>query len=174
VRALGNPAPLTKALESEILKLDKSVHPQNTATLDADLDQFEYAKPRFGLEIFSVFAGIGLILVTVGVYSVVSYTVSQQNREIGIRMALGASRANVMRLVMVGGMRYVIAGLGVGILIGFVILRYMKSQISGLSTSDPLTLAGVAVLLAAVAAGACYLPSLRATRVDPLVSLRYE
>ncbi|MGH9582847.1 MAG: FtsX-like permease family protein, partial [Bryobacteraceae bacterium] len=108
------------------------------------------------------------------VYSVVSYTVSQQNREIGIRMALGATRGNVMRLVMLGGMRYVVVGLAVGILIGFLVLRFMQSQISGLSTSDPLTLAGVVILLAIVAAGACYLPSLRATRVDPLVSLRYE
>lgn len=174
LRAFGNPAPLAKALEGEILKMDKNLHPQNTGTLDATLDQFEYAKPRFGLQIFSVFAGIGLILVTVGVYSVVSYTVSQQNREIGIRMALGATRTSVMRLVMFSGMRFVIGGLAAGLFTGILILRLMKSQISGLSTSDPLTLAAVAVLLAAVAAAACYLPSLRATRVDPLVSLRYE
>ncbi|HEX7359617.1 MAG TPA: ABC transporter permease [Bryobacteraceae bacterium] len=174
LRAAGNPAPLGKVLDGAILKMDKNVHPQNTGTLEADLDEFEYAKPRFGLEIFSVFAGIGLILVTVGVYSVVSYTVSQQNREIGIRMALGATRANIMRLIMLGGMRFVFAGLAGGIFAGFLVLRFMKSQISGLSTYDPLTLAGVAVLLAAVAAAACYLPSLRATKVDPLISLRYE
>lgn len=174
LRAAGNPAPLGKLLDGEILKMDKNVHPQNTGTLELDLNQFEYAQPRFALEIFSVFAAIGLVLVSVGVYSVVSYTVSQQNREIGIRMALGATRANVMRLVLFGGMRYVSAGLAAGILVGVLILRFMKSQISGLSTYDPLTLMGVVVLLAVVASGACYLPSLRATRVDPLVSLRYE
>ncbi len=174
VRAIGNPAPLAKELDGEVLSMDKSVHPQQTATMEADLDQFEYAKPRFGLQIFSVFAGIGLILVAVGVYSVVSYTVSQQNKEIGIRMALGASAGSVVRLVMVGGMRFIIVGVAVGLGAAFLILRLMRSQISGVSTYDPLTLTGVVALLAIVGIGACYIPSLRATRVDPLVSLRHE
>ncbi|MBV9406273.1 MAG: ABC transporter permease [Acidobacteriaceae bacterium] len=174
VRTIGNPAPLAKVLEREILKLDKSVHPDQTMTFDAALELYEYAKPRFGLQIFAVFAGVGLILVTVGVYSVVSYTVSQQNREIGIRMALGANSGNVRRWVIFGGMRFVLVGVGVGIGAAFLILRLMKSQVVGISTYDPLTLLAVVVLLASVGVSACFLPSLRATRVDPLVSLRQE
>jgi putative ABC transport system permease protein len=174
LRARGNPAPLAKMLESEVLSVDKSVRPQQTMTLEDALNQFQYAQPRFGLQIFSVFATVGLILVTVGVYSVVSYTVSQQSREIGIRMALGASASNVLRMVMVGGMRFILAGVAVGLLAAFLVLRLMKSQISGISTYDPITLTGVIALLAIVGLGACYLPSLRATRVDPTISLRYE
>ncbi|HTU45017.1 MAG TPA: ABC transporter permease [Bryobacteraceae bacterium] len=174
LRATGNPKPLAKMLEGEVLNVDKSVRPQQTMTLDEALNQFQYAQPRFGLQIFSVFATVGLILVTVGVYSVVSYTVSQQSREIGIRMALGASASNVLRLVMVGGMRFILVGLAVGLLAAFLILRLMKSQISGITTYDPLTLTGVVALLVLVGLGACYLPSLRATRVDPTISLRYE
>jgi putative ABC transport system permease protein len=174
LRARGNPAPLAKMLEGEVLRLDKTVHPQQTMTLETALNQFQYAQPRFGLQIFSVFAAVGLILVTVGVYSVVSYTVSQQNREIGIRMALGASTGNVLRSVMLAGMRFIVLGMLVGLLASFLIMRLLKSQLSGVSTYDPLTLAGVVALLALVGLGACYVPSLRATRVDPTVSLRYE
>ncbi len=174
LRAAGNPAALARTLEGELLKVDKSVRPQQTMSMEAALDQFEYAKPRFGLEIFSVFAGIGLVLVTVGVYSVVSYTVSQQKREIGIRMALGASAGNVRWLVLSGGMRFILAGVAAGLVIAVLVLRLIQSQVSGVSIHDPLTLAGVVLLLAIVGACACYLPSIRATRVDPLVSLRYE
>jgi putative ABC transport system permease protein len=174
VRGAGKPAALAKTVEGEILRLDKSVVPRRTVPLEQELNDFQYAQPRFGLQIFMVFAGIGLILVTVGVYSVVSYTVSQQNREIGIRMALGANSGNVVRLVMLGGMRFILIGVAVGLIAAFVILRLMKSQVSGISTYDPLTLIAVVALLGSVGAGACYLPSLRATRVDPTISLRYE
>jgi len=174
VRTLGNPAPLTKAVESEILSMDRTVHPQNTSTMETALDENEFAKPRFALQIFSVFAVIGLALVSVGVYSVVSYSVSQQNREIGIRLALGATRNNVLGLVMFSGMRLILAGVGIGLLAAFVILRVLKNQISGISVYDPMTLLGVVGLLALVGSGACFVPSLRATRIDPLISLRYE
>jgi putative ABC transport system permease protein len=174
LRAQGNPAPLAKMLESEVLSVDKTVRPQQTMPMEDALNQFQYAQPRFGLQIFSVFACVGLILVTVGVYSVVSYTVTQQSREIGIRMALGASTGNVLRLVMVAGMRFILVGVAVGLGAAFLILRLMKSQIAGISTYDPLTLTSVVALLALVGLGACYLPSLRATRVDPTISLRYE
>lgn len=173
-RAASNPTVLAKSMESEILRVDKSVVPQRTSTLEQALNDFQYAQPRFGLQLFSVFASIGLILVTVGVYSVVSYTVSQQNREIGIRMALGATSGNVLRLVMMAGMRFILVGLAVGLVAAFLLLRLIKSQLFGVTTYDPITLAAVIILLSAVGVGACYLPSLRATRVDPTVSLRYE
>jgi putative ABC transport system permease protein len=174
VRSAGTPGMLAKTIEGEILRLDRNVVPERTMTLEKALNDFEYAQPRFGLEIFSVFASIGLILVTVGVYSVVSYTVSQQDREIAIRMALGASTGNVLRLVMIAGMRFILVGVAVGLAAAFALVRLLQSQISGVSTHDPLTLTGVVALLALVGAGACYLPSLRATHVDPVVSLRCE
>jgi len=114
------------------------------------------------------------VLVSVGVYSVVSYTVSQQHREIGIRMALGATAANVRQWVMIGGMRFILVGVCIGLFAAFILLRLLKSQIWGVSAYDPATLLGVTVILAVVGLAACYLPSLRATRVDPLVSLRYD
>ena len=114
------------------------------------------------------------MLVSVGVYSVVSYTVSQQTREIGIRMALGASAGNVRRLVLQSGLQVIVTGIGLGILLSFFLTRLVASQIWGVSTHDPLTLLGVAVILVVVGAAACYVPSRRATHVDPLVSLRYE
>ncbi len=174
LRTVGDPAALSRALDAAVLGMDKSVLPQQTGTLTSQLDQFQYAQPRFGLQLFSVFALIGLILVSVGVYSVVSYTVSQQNREIGIRMALGASKGNVRGLVIASGMRYIGVGVVIGLVASILLLRVLASQIFGVKTYDPLTLSGVVLVLATIGLAACYLPSVRATRVDPLVSLRHE
>ncbi len=174
LRAMGNAAPLAKELESTVISLDKSIHPQETETLEVALDKFQYAQPRFALQIFAVFAGVALVLVAIGVYSVVSYTVSQQNREIGIRMALGASRSNVRNLVLSGGMRFIAIGIATGLLTAVLLLRLAKSQIWGVATYDPLTLLAVVCLLTAIGLGACYVPSRRAIRIDPLVSLRDE
>jgi ABC-type antimicrobial peptide transport system permease subunit len=126
------------------------------------------------LQIFSVFAIVGLVLVAVGVYSVVAYSVSQQNREIGIRMALGATAHNVRVLVISGGMRFIAVGVAVGVVVAIFLLRLAKSMLWGVATYDPLTLAAVVSVLALIGLAACYLPSRRAVRVDPLVSLRDE
>jgi putative ABC transport system permease protein len=174
LRTVGDPAALSRALDAAVLKLDKNVLPQQTGTLNEQLDQFQYAQPRFGLQLFSVFAIIGLILVSVGVYSVVSYTVSQQSREIGIRLALGATTGNVRGLVIASGMRYIGLGVVVGLVVALLLVRVIASQIVGIKTYDPITLIGVVVVLAAVGLAACYIPSVRATRLDPTVSLRYE
>ncbi len=174
VKTAGHPAAMKKTLESAVLSLDKNVIPDGTDTLAAQLEQFAFSKPRFGLELFSVFALIGFTLVCVGVYSVVSYTVSQQQKEIGIRMALGASAGNVRWLVIQSGMRYILLGIAIGVAISFGLLRVMRNQVSGITTYDPITLAAVIVILALAGCAACYIPSRRATRVDPLISLRYE
>ena len=117
---------------------------------------------------------IGLILAVVGLYGIVAFTVAQGTREIGIRMALGGSAADVMRLILQQGAGMVGIGLGIGLLAAFGITRVMARLLIGVSPSDPLTYATVALLLAAIALAACWIPARRATRVDPGVALRYE
>ncbi len=173
-RTVASPTASIKAMEQQIWSIDRNLVPQNTSSMEELLDSGEFAKPRFGLTLFAVFAGIGLILVSVGVYSVISYTVSQRSHEIGIRLALGASARQVKWMVISGGLRYVFVGLGVGIILAFVLTRVLANDFYGVSSYDPLTLGCVAVLLTLVGTAACYLPSRRATRVDPVVSLRFE
>ena len=170
----GDPAALNRSLTNEILQLDSSVIPQQTMTMDEILNVGQYARPRFGLVLFSVFAGIGLVLVTIGVYSVVSWTVTQQRQEIGIRMALGASAADVRRMVLGSTLRFVLLGVAAGIVLTWAVGRVLASQIWGVSGYDPLTLGVVIAILIAVGLAAAYVPSLRATRVDPAVCLRWE
>jgi len=174
VRTVSNPSALIKSMDQEIWALDRNLVPQQVSSMEEALDQAEFAKPRFGLTLFAAFAGIGLVLVSVGVYSVISYSVSQQSHEIGIRIALGASAGDVRSLVILGGLRFILIGIGAGVLLGFVVVRVAASEFPSAPLYDPLTIAGVAALLGAVGTAACYIPSRRATRVDPVISLRYE
>src|SRR5581483_5673077 len=174
LRTVGNPAALTTALAGQVLALDRNVIPQQTSTMDDMIDLNEYAQPRFGLILFSVFAAIGLILVSVGVYSVISYTVSQQSREIGIRMALGATAGNVRAWVVLAGLRWVAAGVGIGVLLSYFVARALAHQIYSVAWYDPPTLLAVIGVLVIVALAASYVPSTRATLVDPATALRFE
>jgi putative ABC transport system permease protein len=174
LHTVGNPAALTRAFEGEILRLDRTIVPQQTLTMDQFLELTEYGKPRFGLILFSVFAGIGLALVSVGVYSVISYTVTQQRHEIGIRMALGAGTRDVRSLVIRSSLRFISAGIAIGALLVCLMSRVLASEVWGVSWYDPITLGGVVVILTVVGLTASYLPSLRATRVDPAICLRYD
>jgi putative ABC transport system permease protein len=135
---------------------------------------FSYAEPRFSLILLGVFAGVGLTLVAVGVYSVIAYTVSRQTHEIGIRMALGAARADVFTMVLRMGARLIAIGTGLGLLAALAATRLISAQVFEVAPHDPLTLCGVVVVIAAAGLAACYFPARRATRVDPLVALRYE
>ena len=130
---------------------------------------FLYAVARFG-----VFASLGMILVAIGVYSVIAYTVARQTREIGIRMALGAERAHVLRMVLGMGSRLVGLGLAIGLLASLAATRVLSSQLWGVAPHDPLTLAVVITVVATAGAAACLVPARRATRVDPMIALRYE
>jgi putative ABC transport system permease protein len=174
IRTIGNPGSLTKALDGTVLAMDRNLLPQQTNTVEESVNQYELAQPRFGLQMFSAFALIGLLLVSVGVYSVVSYTVSQQVREIGIRMALGGTRKHVRNWVLAHGMRFVAIGIACGAAVAFALLRLLKSEIWGITSYDPVTLGAVVILLAAIGFLACCLPALRATRVDPVTALRQE
>lgn len=174
LRTAGDPERLGRTLEGTALTLDASTVVRHIRTMQDALETEAYAKPRFGLEILGVFAALGLLLVSAGLYSVMSYTVSQRRREMGIRVALGATSGDVQALVIGTGMRFVAIGVGVGVIASFVALRLIQSQVWGVSTHDPVTLIGVTGILIVVGVAACYVPALAATHADPAETLRAE
>jgi ABC-type antimicrobial peptide transport system permease subunit len=174
VRTVGDPAGLGRIVEGTALTLDGSTVVRHVRTLRDALEAEEYAKPRFGLRIFGVFASLGVLLVCAGLYSVTSYTVSQRRREMGIRVALGATSSDVQALVIGTELRFVAAGIAAGLVLSFVLLQLIQSEVWGVSTHDPMTLAAVSGILILVGIAASYLPALSATRVDPVQTLRAE
>jgi len=132
------------------------------------------AARRFSMILFSVFAGLALLLASIGIYGVISYLVGQRTREIGIRVALGARHSDVLRLVLAHGVKMALVGIAIGITVSLALTRLMASLLFRVSPTDPITFAGVALILTVVALAACYIPARRATRVDPTVTLRYE
>src|SRR6185312_5833370 len=129
---------------------------------------------RLLVALLSVFAAIALLLATVGIYGVTSYTVGQRTNEIGIRMALGATRGQILRSVLGGGMLRALLGIAMGVAAAFGLTRLLSGMLFGVSPYDPITLGSVAVLLGVVAGAACWIPARRAMRVDPMTALRYE
>lgn len=174
VRTAGPPAALAEMVKREVWSVDRGVALTMTGAVTDYLKRFSYAEPRLGLIILAVFAGLGTLLVAIGIYSVIAYTVSRQTHEIGIRMALGAERAHVMRMVLGMGSRLVGLGVIVGLLASLAATRVLASQLFGVAPHDALTLALVIAVVAMTGAAACLFPARRATRVDPLVALRYE
>jgi len=174
VRTSKEPLTMLNAVRREIWAIDRNVALTLTGSLKDYLKSFSYAEPRFGLILLSVFASLGLVLVLIGVYSVIAYTVSRQTHEIGIRMALGAGSADVLRMVLWMGARLLGMGLAVGLVASFAVTRLIASQLWGVSPHDPVTLCGVVAVVAGAGLAACYFPARRATRVDPMVALRYQ
>jgi putative ABC transport system permease protein len=174
VRTAADPAAMLNSVRREIWAVDRGVALTNIGTLNDFLKQFSYAGPRFSLILLGVFAGVGLLLVAVGVYSVMAYAVSQQVHEIGIRMALGAQRSDVMRLIATASFRLVVAGVVLGLLGSAAAMKVLASQLFGVSPRDPATLAGVVAAMAIAAAAASYFPARRAMNVNPIVALRGE
>ena len=174
VRTARDPLLMLNAVRKEIWSTDRSVAVTLTGTLEGYISQFSYAGPRFGFFLLGIFAVIGLVLVTIGVYSVLAYTTARRTHEIGIRMALGAERGDVLQLVIRVGLRLVIVGVVLGAVASLGVARVIATQLWGVSPYDPATLVAVPILLLLTGLVACWLPARRAARVNPLVALRYE
>jgi putative ABC transport system permease protein len=174
VRTQDNPGALVNAVRREVWAVNRGVAITLTGTLNEYLTRFSYAEPRFSLVLLGVFSGVGLLLVAIGVYSVIAYTVSRQTHEIGIRIALGAARGDVLRLVALMGARLLAVGTVVGFAGSLLASRLIESQLWTVSRNDPLTFGLVTALMAAIGFAACYFPARRAMRVNPIVALRYE
>jgi ABC-type antimicrobial peptide transport system permease subunit len=132
------------------------------------------AARRFTMVLLAVFAGLALLLSSIGIYGVISYVVGQRTNEIGIRIALGAQQRDVLRLMLGEGMKMALLGVAIGVAVALGLTHLMVNILFGVSATDPLTFLGVATLLVVVSLAACWIPARRATRVDPLVALRYE
>jgi putative ABC transport system permease protein len=174
VRTGVEPLSMLMLVRREIWAVDRNVALTLTGTLEGYLQQFSYAGPKFGLILLGVFASVGLVLVAIGVFSVMAYSVSLQTHEIGIRMALGAPTITVLKMVLSKGLRLIGVGVVLGMLASIALTRLVASMFWGVSPRDPVTFIGVLLVLAAVGTVACLVPARRATRVDPLVALRYE
>ncbi len=173
LRTSRDPASLAQAAQSQIWALDHDQPVTNLSTMEVAISE-DVAEPRFRTLLLGLFAVLGLALALIGIYGVISYSVSQRTHEIGIRMALGAQAGDVMRDVLWDGMKLALAGLAIGLVAAFGLTRLMMSLLFEVKPTDPVTFAGVTILLGAVSLGACYFPARRATKVDPLVALRYE
>lgn len=173
VRAAGNPAGLTSAVRNAVLSVDPGQPIHNVKTME-EVVADSVADRRLNTLLLSIFAAIALTLALIGVYSVMSYLVAQNTREIGIRIALGAQMRDVLRLVVGQGMVLVAIGVVIGITLAFALTRLMETLLFGVTATDPLTFAASPLIIAAVALLACLVPAFRATKVDPMVTLRYE
>jgi predicted permease len=173
VKASVEPTTLVSAIQAEVQAVDRDQPLGNVRTLRSLLDQ-SIAPRRFSVVIVGVFAFVALLLGVVGLYGVLSYTVTQRSREIGIRMALGAKKSDVNRLIVFQGMTLAMAGVIAGLIAALSVTRLMASLLYGVSATDPMTFTGIVLLLLVVATVACYLPARRATNVDPTITLRYE
>ena len=173
VRTQSDPAGLTRGFTEAIRSVDKSVPVTNVQPLTQAISD-TVAQARFYTLLFTLFGVTGLLLTLTGIYGVISYTVSQQTQEIGIRMALGAQGRDVLKLVIGQGLVLTLAGIGLGLVAALGVTRLMQTLLFNVSATDPLTYASVAAMLMLVALAACYFPARRAAKVDPLVALRYE
>jgi putative ABC transport system permease protein len=167
------PSSLRSAVERELSAHDTQLAPSKVRTMEQVLSD-SLTRQTFNMLLLGVFAGIALVLAAVGIYGVMSYTVEQRTHEIGIRAALGASRADTLRLVVGQGMHLALLGVAAGLLAAFGLTRLMASLLFGVQPADPFTFTAVSVVLAMVALFASWIPALKATRVDPIIALRYE
>ena len=173
LRTQTDPLGLVSATRAELVALDKELPLSDIKTLE-QVASAAVARTRFTMLLLALFSAVALVLAAVGIYGVMSYTITQRTHEIGIRVALGAQRRDVISLVARQGLTLAFAGLGVGLATAFALTRVMSSLLVGVSATDPITFAVIAALLTGVALGACLVPARRAIRMDPMIALRHE
>jgi putative ABC transport system permease protein len=173
VRTTGNPEAVMGAVRAQVNELDRNLALTNGQTITQLLAQGLWAA-RMGAALLGLFGLLALVLASIGIYGVLSYSVTQRTSEIGIRMALGAQSQQVLKLVLRQGMFLAAVGVLVGVAIALPITRFASTLLYGVSVWDPVTYIAITLLLMAVAFLACYVPARRATRIDPLVALRFE
>lgn len=173
VKTEVDPASLAATVRKAVWEIDKDQPVSNIRTMEEILLD-SIARQRFSMLLLAIFAGVALILAAVGIYGVMSYSVAQRTHEIGIRMALGAQTSAVLKLAVGYGLKLVVAGVGIGLIAAFALTRVMSTLLFGVTATDPMTFGVISVLLILVAAIASYIPARRATKVDPIIALRYE
>jgi ABC-type antimicrobial peptide transport system permease subunit len=173
VRTKGDPSAIAGAVRGEIRALDRALPISQLRSMD-DVMSSARSRPRFLTLLLTLFSSASLLLAALGIYGVISYSVAQRTNEIGIRMALGAQSFDVVRLVGAVGLRLAAAGILLGALGAFALTRTLSGLLFGVSSVDAATFAAMAAMLFAVTLLACYIPARRASKVDPLIALRYE
>jgi len=173
LRTSGNPMAFLEAAKKEVWSVDRAMPVYLVRTMEETVSGLDW-RTGFVMSLLAIFSAISLLLAVMGIYAALSYVVSQQTREFGIRMALGAERQDVLKLVVRQGMTLATVGVVIGVIASIALTGLMSSLLFGISATDPLTFAGVALILGCVSLIACYVPARRATKVDPLVALRYE
>jgi putative ABC transport system permease protein len=173
IRTSGDTTSFVGAVRQIVHEVDPDQPVSNVATM-ADVLGVEAAQRRMGMIMLVAFAGLALLLASLGIYGVLAYFVTQHTNEIGVRMAVGASPLNILALVLRKGMGLTLLGVGIGLAASFVLTRLMSSLLFGVKASDPITFVSVPLVLAVVALIACLIPARRAMKVDPMIALRYE
>jgi putative ABC transport system permease protein len=173
VKTTNDPMGIASAVREKVLAIDSDQPVYNLNTME-QIRSDSIAPDRLNLMLLASFAVVALILAVVGIYGVMAYSVTQRTHEIGIRMALGARQSDVLGMIIGQGMKLAVVGLAIGVGAAWLATRAMASLLFGVSATDPATFAVIAVILGVVALGACFVPARRATKVDPMVALRYE
>jgi putative ABC transport system permease protein len=173
VRAKSDPRAIATAVRDQVWAIDPGQPVSHIRTMDQLLGGM-MAQRRLNMVLFALFGGVALVLAAVGVYGVISYSVTQRTHEIGIRMALGAGRADVLKMIVRNGMTLVLIGVAIGLIAAFGLTRLMTTLLFGVSATDLATFAAISGILSGVALAACFVPALKAIKVDPMIALRYE
>jgi putative ABC transport system permease protein len=173
VRTKGSPEAIVPSLRQKVRELDPALPLANVRTMQEWISN-NAAQPRLNARLLTLFAAMALLIAAIGIYAVLAYSVTQRTREIGLRIALGAHPSDVVRLIVSEGMKVALIGICTGLLGALAVGRAISSLVYGVAVHDPSTFTAAAVMLTVIAFAACFLPARRATKVDPMVALRYE